>query len=239
MNIILIVFAVLLFNLVVLIHEFGHFFTAKLFGVKVNEFAIGMGPRLAKFKRGETTYSIRALPMGGFCDLEDEDEKSNDSNSFGNKAVWKRIIIVAAGAIMNLILGFVMMMIILGQQPRFASTTIAQFADDAVSNQSGLQVGDEIISIDGLSTNTYKDIAFALTMYNNSEFNMTVKRGGEKVKIENVKFDTVSSEDGSSHIQLDFKVQPIDKNFFTLIKQTFLETVSTIKVTYAGLIGMV
>lgn len=140
---------------------------------------------------------------------------------------------------MNLILGFVMMMIILGQQPRFASTTIAQFADDAVSNQSGLQVGDEIISIDGLSTNTYKDIAFALTMYNNSEFNMTVKRGGEKVKIENVKFDTVSSEDGSSHIQLDFKVQPIDKNFFTLIKQTFLETVSTIKVTYAGLIGMV
>mgnify|MGYP004467655057 CR=1 FL=1 len=71
MNIILIVFAVLLFNLVVLIHEFGHFFTAKLFGVKVNEFAIGMGPRLAKFKRGETTYSIRALPMGGFCDLED------------------------------------------------------------------------------------------------------------------------------------------------------------------------
>lgn len=238
-NLILILLAIFIFGLIIFIHEFGHFFTAKLFGVKVNEFCIGMGPKLLNMKRGETTYSIRALPVGGFCDMEGEDEASSDNNSFGNKAVWKRIIIVSAGAIMNLILGFIMMMIILCQRPLFLSTTIASFSENAYSHNNGLEVGDQIVSVDGMSVSTYSDLAFALTVYNQSEFNMGVKRNGQNIKLENVKFDSITAENGKPQIKLDFKVEPIEKNFISLIKQSFLETVSTIKVTYSGLIGMI
>ena len=108
-NILLIIFAVLLFEFIILSHEFGHFITAKLSGIRVNEFALGMGPKLIHFKRGETEYSLRAFPIGGFCAMEGEDESSDDPRAFGNKAVWKRILVVVAGAVMNILLGVVLM----------------------------------------------------------------------------------------------------------------------------------
>ncbi|MBE6752907.1 MAG: RIP metalloprotease RseP [Ruminococcaceae bacterium] len=132
-TILIVVVSVILFVLVIMIHEFGHFLFAKLFGVKVNEFAIGMGPKLLKKQKGETLYSLRLFPIGGFCAMEGEDEDSDDDRAFGNKKVWQRMIIVIAGAAFNIILGLIFMLIIQGQQPYYASRTIAGFVPTAVS----------------------------------------------------------------------------------------------------------
>ena len=99
--VLLIIIAILAFTFVVFIHELGHFLTAKWCGIRVNEFAIGMGPRIIKWGKKETKYSIRLFPIGGFCAMEGEDSKSDDERAFGNKAVWKRMIVVCAGAVMN------------------------------------------------------------------------------------------------------------------------------------------
>ena len=161
-NILLIIFAVLLFEFIILSHEFGHFITAKLSGIRVNEFALGMGPKLIHFKRGETEYSLRAFPIGGFCAMEGEDESSDDPRAFGNKAVWKRILVVVAGAVMNILLGAVLMMVITGQQSVFSSTTVAEFTENSLTKQSGLRAGDEVVSINGYRVYTDRDMSFAL-----------------------------------------------------------------------------
>ena len=128
-----VVIAVVLFMLVILIHELGHFSFAKLFKVRVNEFAIGMGPRLFGWRKGETDYSVRLIPIGGYCAMEGEDEDSSDERAFNRAKVWKRIIIVVAGAVFNIILGFIFMVIIQGQQDLYASNTITGFYPSAVS----------------------------------------------------------------------------------------------------------
>lgn len=238
-NVLLIIIAVLLFDLIIFIHEFGHFFTAKLSGVKVNEFALGMGPAIFKFKRGETLYSLRALPIGGYCAMEGEDQESESENSFSKQPVWKRIIIVAAGAIMNLILGLVLMLILLSQQNYFASTTVAKFSDNAVSNQYGLQVGDQIMTINGYKILTDKDLTFALVTTPDSKVDMVVKRDGNKLNLNDVQFASQTDENGKNVIKLDFFVMPIQKNFSSLLSQTFLSTVSTVKMVWASLIGLI
>jgi len=127
------VIAVVLFMLVILIHELGHFLFAKLFGVRVNEFAIGMGPRLFGWTKGETEYSVRLIPIGGYCAMEGEDEESSDERAFNRQKVWKRIIVVVAGAVFNIILGFIFMIIIQGQQDQYPSTRVTGFYPSVVS----------------------------------------------------------------------------------------------------------
>ena len=237
-NVLLIIIAVLLFGFIIFIHEFGHFITAKLSGIQVNEFAIGMGPTLFKFKRGETQYALRLLPIGGFCAMEGEDEKSDNERAFGNKPVWKRILVVAMGAIMNIILGLVLMMIILGQQNMFASTQIAEFSDNAATQTSGLQVNDKIQSINGYRVVTSRDMLFAIGTDKVFVLDMTVERDGKTVELRQVKLDTTTGEDGKVSPILDFKVYGISKNFGTLITQSFNETVSVFRMVWASLIGL-
>ena len=123
--IITVIIALILFALIIGIHEFGHFITAKKFGVKVNEFALGMGPKIISKQGRETLYSLRLIPIGGYCAMEGEDEDSDDERALNNKKWWQRGIILAAGAFMNIILGIVFMFIIQVQQPYYASTQIA------------------------------------------------------------------------------------------------------------------
>ena len=160
----LIVIGVLIFELIIFIHEFGHFITAKKFGVQVNEFAIGMGPKLFQFEKGETKYSIRLLPVGGYCALEGENEESDNKRALVNKPVWQRMIIVLAGAFNNIVLGLIMMMILMGQSSAFSSTTIAGFAQAAFTSKSGLQAGDKIVEIGDYNINCARDISFALAL---------------------------------------------------------------------------
>lgn len=162
MGVLLAILAILLFSLIVFMHELGHFATAKLSGVRVNEFAVGMGPKLFGFQKGETMYSIRLLPIGGYCAMEGEDEDSEDEHAFGKAKVWKRIIIVAAGAFMNIVIGLVMMFCLQIQQPVFLTPQIADFADGSALQAVGLQAGDTFYSVDGYRIYTARDLSFSL-----------------------------------------------------------------------------
>ena len=239
MNILFIVLGVLLFNLIILAHEWGHYYTAKSFGVKVNEFALGMGPTLFKIKKGETIFSLRAFPIGGFCAMEGEDEESDDPGAFEKRKPWQKIIVVAAGAIMNLILGFVITLIILSQNSNFASNTISKFTDNAMSQNYGLKVGDEILEVNNSHIYTYKDLAFEFTVDGDSEFDITVKRDGQIVDLKNVKFNARPGQNNKQITEIDFYVKPIEKNFLTLIQQSFLDTISTVKIVWSGLVGLI
>lgn len=235
-GVLMVIIGILIFELIIFLHEFGHFMTAKKFGVRVKEFALGMGPKILKFQKGETLYSLRLFPIGGFCSMEGEDEESEDERSFGKKAVWKRMIIVVAGAVMNILLGFVMMMIVLMPEKYFASTKIAVFSENAPSAQA-LQVGDEIQSINGYGINTSMDMNFAFATAKSNEMSFKVKRNGETIHLDHVKFGT-TNRDGKDIIQLDFKVEAIENNFGNLLGQTFMQSYSTVKMVWASLIGL-
>ena len=155
--------AVLAFLIMIFIHEFGHFIAAKAMGVRVNEFSIGFGPTLLKKQGKETLYCIKLLPFGGYCAMEGEDESSDDPKGFCNKKPWRRFLITAAGAVFNILFGFVIMMIILAPQERYTTTTVAAFADGASSAQSGLAVGDQILSVGGRSVLTTTDLSYTFT----------------------------------------------------------------------------
>ena len=129
----LIIIGVLLFELIIFSHELGHFITAKLSGVKVNEFALGMGPKIFGFTKGETQYSLRLFPIGGYCAMEGEDDESPEPRAFTNAKVWKRMIIIIAGAVMNIILGFLLMFVYTVQSDSYASTTIDGFLPNSYS----------------------------------------------------------------------------------------------------------
>ena len=137
----LIVIGVLLFEFIIFAHEFGHFITAKRSGVQVNEFALGMGPKLISFKKGETRYSLRAFPIGGFCSMEGEDQSSDNPRAFTNAKVWKRMIIIVAGAVMNILVGFVLMFVVTVNQAEIIGTTITKFLPYSYTANSGLKAG--------------------------------------------------------------------------------------------------
>lgn len=158
----LIIIGILLFELIIFSHEFGHFITAKKSGVKVNEFSLGMGPKIFGFKRGETDYSLRLLPLGGFCAMEGEDEDSAEPRAFNNAKIWKRMIIIIAGAVMNIILGFIMMFAYTVQADSYASTTIDGFYPNSVSANCGIEVGDKITELNGYSIWNSRDLQFAM-----------------------------------------------------------------------------
>ena len=156
----MILIAVVLFELIIFVHEGGHFVAAKKSGVKVNEFALGMGPKIFSFTKGETTYSLRLFPIGGYCAMEGEDEESDSPDSFSKAKVYKRMIIVCAGAIMNILLGLVLVCTLQVQSDTYASTTISGFVDSAYTAQSGLEQNDEILKIGNYKILSSNDVFF-------------------------------------------------------------------------------
>ncbi len=188
-KIIPILIAILFFGVIIFIHEFGHFITAKIFGVKVNEFAIGMGPTLLKKQGKETKYALRILPIGGFVSMEGEDEESDDVRGFCNQKVWKRMIIIAAGATLNLVLGLLICFFLVGSEDLAGTTKILQFYEGAVSNQQGgLEAGDRIIKIDGKRVFSDYDISFLMQRNGSGVFEFVVEREGEKLTLPEVHF---------------------------------------------------
>ena len=188
-KIIPIVIAILFFGVIITIHEFGHFIFAKLFGVKVNEFAIGMGPTILKKQGKETKYALRLLPIGGFVSMEGEEEESEDSRAFCNQKTWKRMIIIAAGATFNIILGIIVCFFLVGSEELVGTNEILQFYETAVSNQQGgLQAGDKIIEIDGKRVFSDYDISFLMQRNSSGTYSFVVEREGEKVELPEVNF---------------------------------------------------
>ena len=205
-----IILTILLFGVLIFIHEFGHFITAKLSGVKVNEFALGMGPVIWKTRKKDTQYALRLLPIGGFVSMEGEDEESEEEGSFSKARVWNKILIVTAGALMNLILGFLLLVIVVSQQSAIGTTTIARFEEGATSSQL-LQVDDKILKINGSSINIDYDIIYTMMRDSDGSVDMVVLRDGQKVELTGVPFSTEQMEDGTVTTTLDFKVYGREK----------------------------
>ncbi len=230
--------AILFFGLLISIHELGHFTFAKLFKVKVNEFALGMGPAIFKKKKGETTYALRLLPIGGYVSMEGEDEESQDENAFNRKKVWQKLIIVAAGAVMNLILGVVIVATVLGMEDLIGTNQIIQFQENAVSQQTGLEVGDELLEIDGHRVFSDMDISFLMTRSDDGVFDMTVRRNGEKVELTGVTFQTEKQE-GYTLITYDFVILGEAPTFFNVIENAFKRSASIVRLVWLSLFDLV
>ena len=216
----LILIGVLFFGFIIFFHELGHFLLAKASGIRVNEFALGMGPKLFGFRKGETQYSLRLLPIGGYCAMEGEDEDSGDPRAFGNKPVWKRFLVVAAGGIFNIVLGFFLMMIVLGQQDVFATTQIASFTEGSALQAAGAQVGDTIVEVDGYAIYTDRDLSFSLALADPDAVSMVVNRDGQRVDLGTFALHSQTLEDGSSMVSLDFYVEPEAVTFLSLVRRS-------------------
>lgn len=330
----LILIGVLLFELIIFIHEFGHFITAKKSGIKVNEFSLGMGPKIFSFGKGETKYSLRVFPIGGFCAMEGEDEESPEPRAFNNAKVWKRMIVIIAGAVMNIILGFVLMFVVVVQQDAYSSTEVQSFPATSFSSCTGLQSGDvikeingygistsmdfnypistaELKTVDGSTLEIYKEdcgnnlynIAVSLVQDKNNKLSdeqvskvnellskstndivkakskedaysvyenyykeindacgikdykvekiveketrkrytadILVERNGEEKLLKSVQFFTYTTKDNSDpQVSIDFYVKPIEKTIGSVLSQTFKQTISTCKMIYASLGGL-
>ena len=184
-----ILLAILFFGFIILIHEFGHFIFAKLFGVKVNEFAIGMGPTIFKKQGKETKYALRLFPIGGFVSMEGEDESSEDEKAFCNKKLWQRMIIVVAGATFNIILGIIVCCFLVGSDEYVGTNQILQFHETAVSNsENGLRQDDKILEIDGKRVFSDYDISFLMQRNNTGKYSFLVERNGVKIELPEVNF---------------------------------------------------
>lgn len=209
MTIVYIVVALLIFGLLITIHEFGHYIVARLCGVAIGEFSIGMGPKLfqRKMKKHDTLFSLRALPIGGYVSMKGEDEADDDPDSFSSKKVWQRILVVAAGALMNLLLGFLIVFIIVCAFPqKLSTTTIERFDENATSCiESGLEVGDKIVAVGDVPIRNYSQLCSEIAKQGHEPITLTVVRGEEQLVVENVVFPKETTEDGT-RVLLDFAV---------------------------------
>ena len=172
---------VIMFLVMISLHEFGHFITAKLMDFKILEYAIGFGPAIWKSKKSEIQYSLRVVPFGGYCKFEGEDEDSLDKRAFSNQAVWKRIIVVAAGGVFNVILGFILFLVIISQTSPMVTNRVDSVVKNSYISDAGLMPVDEIIRINGKKVNFYNDITlYTQEFTENTECDLVIKRDGEK-----------------------------------------------------------
>lgn len=175
------VVTIVIFLVMISLHEFGHFITAKILDFKILEYAIGFGPAIWKSKKSQIQYSLRIIPFGGYCKFEGEDCESEDKRAFSNQPVWKRIIVVAAGGVFNVILGFLLFLIIVPSSSPIVTNRIAEIVPGSYVEESGLMANDEIVEINGKKVNFYNDITlYTQDFTEDTECNVTVKRDGEK-----------------------------------------------------------
>ena len=183
-----VLFAIFLFSILIFVHELGHFICAKLSGVQVNEFSMFMGPAIWKKKKGETLYSIRCIPLGGYCAMEGEDSDTENPRSFQKAKWWKRLIVLLAGAAMNFIIGLMILLIVYAPSQAFISPTIGGFYDYCTidDGEDGLQVGDRFVEIDGEKIYMYSDFSLIVGLNENAEnkHDIVVERNGELVYLD-------------------------------------------------------
>ncbi len=180
-----ILIAFVMFGILIGVHEFGHYAAAKLCGVKVNEFSIGMGPAIFKKQKGETLYSLRWIPAGGYCAMEGEDSDSDNPRSFSKAKAWKRIVILVAGAFMNFVLGYLIIFVLFATATGFVMPTVGSFIDGYQNEHSGLLPDDQVIEINGHPIYTYGNMAQFLDRAGDT-LDFVVIREGETLVLEDV-----------------------------------------------------
>lgn len=242
MNTILyVLITVLVIGFLTFIHEFGHFFFARLFKVPILEFAIGMGPKLFSWtgKTG-TKYALRAFPIGGFVQMEGEEGTSENPMAYNNLNPWKKIVVTVAGPVVNILFAIILMFVlVLSTNP--GSTTIAGFTEDAVSN-SKLQVMDEIVAVGDVRVHTGEEVVYEVVMQGGSAIDITVIRDGEEKVIEDVIFDT-REESGILIARLDFGLLYLsalkDVTVFDYLYQALYRSINMVKMVFDSLIGLI
>lgn len=223
--------SVLVFGAAILFHELGHFITAKKCGIQVNEFSIGMGPALISRQKGATVYSLRALPIGGYVSMEGEDgDEEPDPDlpevppelrglPFGQVTIPRRMLVTAAGAAMNFVLGFLVMLVLVCGQDQIVSRQIHSFTEGAKCAATGLQVDDTILKVNGRRCFIANDIVYELVRSENYSADLTVRRDGKTVELPGVQFDTVENEDGTTGMMLGFVVYGLEKTPMNVLSE--------------------
>lgn len=172
------ILALIIFSAIVIFHELGHFLLAKWNGIEVIEFSLGMGPRLLSHVWGDTRYSLKLLPIGGSCQMVGEEEASDSEGAFGNKSVWARIAVVAAGPVFNFILAWVLALIIVGSVGY--DNTMVDIIPDSAAAEAGMEGGDQIISINGSRTWLYREVSLYSSLHQGQTATVVFERNGEK-----------------------------------------------------------
>lgn len=188
----MIVYAILIFCLLIFVHELGHFISAKAVGIRVNEFALGMGPQLLHFRRGETEYSLRVFPIGGYCKMEGEDEESSDTSAFNNKSFPAKALVVVAGSVMNLLLAILILSAVLFSVG-MPTNTIKELSPDLPAVQAGMLPGDKIVQIEDKVIKEWNDITEVIGNSKENSLTVVAERGGEQLSFE---VDVVNAADG-------------------------------------------
>lgn len=206
--------AVLIFGIIIMIHEFGHFLFAKLNGIGVIEFSLGMGPRLYSFEKGGTRYSIKILPFGGSCMMLGEDEENSDQSAFNNKSVWARISVVAAGPIFNFLLAFLLSMVIVGLTG-YQPATVMEVMDGYPAKEAGLLPGDMITEINGRNIHSKDDITLYIQTHAGKTMKVEYKRADGNGGVERRRAVIVpqySEEDGGylMGVRFDGVAKPVN-----------------------------
>jgi regulator of sigma E protease len=236
-----ILLALFIFGVMILVHELGHYTTARLCGVGVKEFSIGMGPRILSrtSKKNNIRYSLRLLPIGGSVSMVGEDEESDAEDAFDKISVPRRMLIIVSGALMNLLLGFlIMFIIVLSSTPQLSSNVVAQFKDGAMSSESGLMVGDRIVRVGKVRVHTGYDLAYEIMNQGSRPVDLTVIRQGEKIMLRDVLFPGFT-EANTAFGDLDFYVYGEAKTFGSVIKHTWYRSIFTIKMVWDSLLGLI
>ena len=240
-----ILIAIFVFGLLIFIHEFGHYITARIFKVTIKEFSIGMGPRLVWYdsKRSGIRYSLSMVPIGGFVSMAGEDEESDDPNSFDQKPAWQRFIITAAGALVNIVAGFIAVFIITCII-NVGTTTIARFANmedtgyEISSEESNLMVGDQIIKVDGKRVYIADELSYEIMRRGTEPVDLTVIRNGEEITVYDVVFPIVE-EEGQKFGAIDFVVYAEAKTVGTVIKQAFFKSILIVRMCWESIIDLI
>ena len=261
--IITILAALLVFSAVIAIHEFGHFTVAKLCGIQVNEFSIGMGPVLWKKNHKGTQYSLRVLPVGGFVALEGEESPESQQAEAAhtvqeqpapeteapvqptgiplNEApVWQRALVMVAGAVMNFVLGFVVLVfLIAAQNEPITSKTIYAIQDGALCGQTGLQAGDKVLAVNGRRCFVANDILYELVRTRSYSADFTVLRDGQKVQLPGVQFDTWQDEQGETHMSIGFSVYGLEKTPGNVLREASNSVLYYGRIVFTSLVDLV
>lgn len=227
-----IIIAIIIFSAIILFHELGHFLLAKRAGIKVNEFSLGLGPKLVGFKKGDTYYCLKLLPFGGACMMEGEDQESDSDDAFNKKSVWARISVVAAGPIFNFILAFFLAIIIIAIAG-YDSTKIHGLMEGYPAQEAGLSVGDEIIKINDERVRVGREVNLFLQLNPGEEFDLTYERDGKRSTV-TIK-PKLDEETGGYYAGFKGLTMREKGNVIDVVKYSAYEVRYWIKTTYKSL----
>ncbi len=240
------ILAILLFGVLILIHELGHYLFARLFKVTITEFSLGMGKSIISktSKKTGIMYSLRILPIGGYVSMVGENEESDDPNALSKKPAWQRFIIVAAGATVNLVFGLIIMLclVISTSSDGIATNQVYGYAEnptyEITSNEYGIQAGDRIIKVENTSTNNAYDLSYEIMRKGTAPLDLTVLRNGETIVLRDVVFP-ITSSGPTAFGSMDFTIVAVNASFSNVLVHTIQRSMLTVRMVWESLFDLI